>query len=47
VKHIVGGITNGIDLVAAYLKATFPTPVAEIVCSMAEVGDRPLKYVAV
>ncbi|KUL85316.1 hypothetical protein ZTR_07960 [Talaromyces verruculosus] len=41
-----GGITNGIDLVAAYLKATFPTPVAEIVCSMAEVGDRPLKYAA-
>jgi len=46
VWSVVGGITNGIDLVAAYLKATFSTLLVEIVCSMAEVGDRPLKYAA-
>ncbi|QKX63918.1 uncharacterized protein TRUGW13939_11090 [Talaromyces rugulosus] len=41
-----GGITNGLDLVASYIRATYPKEVAEFVCSMAEVGDRPLKYEA-
>ncbi|KAH8703731.1 ThiJ/PfpI family protein [Talaromyces proteolyticus] len=39
-----GGITNGNDLVAAYLRATYPGPVAEMVCTMADVGDRALEY---
>ncbi|KAL1968024.1 hypothetical protein VTN77DRAFT_2153 [Rasamsonia byssochlamydoides] len=39
-----GGVTNGNDLIATYLKETYPGPVAQTVCAMAEVGDRPLKY---
>ncbi|CRG91922.1 Lipase [Talaromyces islandicus] len=39
-----GGITNGNDLVAAYIRATYPSSVAETVCTMAEVGDRPMKF---
>jgi len=41
-----GGITNGNDLVAAYARTSgrFPRPVAELVCEMAEVGERPKEY---
>jgi hypothetical protein len=39
-----GGITNGNDLVATYLKKTYPDPLAQTVCAMAEVGDRPVEY---
>ncbi|KAI5122023.1 hypothetical protein M0805_008014 [Coniferiporia weirii] len=39
-----GGITNGLDMVAAYLRATFPSVLAELVCSLADVGDRPQEY---
>jgi hypothetical protein len=41
---MIGGITNGNDLVAAYLRATYPSSVAETVCTMAEVGDRPMEF---
>ncbi|KAI8207012.1 hypothetical protein K4K53_000724 [Colletotrichum sp. SAR 10_77] len=43
----VCGITNGNDLVAAYARRNskhFPGPVAEIACSMADVGDRGQFY---
>jgi transcriptional regulator GlxA family with amidase domain len=43
-RLLSGGITNGNDLVAAYIRETYPGPVAEIVCAMADVGDRSLKY---
>lgn len=41
-----GGVTNGNDLVAAYLRESgrFPAPVAEFACGLAEVGDRPQLY---
>ena len=41
-----GGITNGNDMVAAYLRQSkvFPRPVVELACSMADVGDRGEKY---
>ncbi|KAF9879034.1 ThiJ/PfpI family protein [Colletotrichum karsti] len=42
-----GGVTNGNDLVAAYARGNgrhFPGPVAEIACSMADVGDRGQVY---
>ncbi|PKS05421.1 hypothetical protein jhhlp_008797, partial [Lomentospora prolificans] len=41
-----GGITNGNDLVAAYCRTGkhFPGPLVEIVCKMADVGDRPHEY---
>ncbi|KAI9829092.1 MAG: hypothetical protein M1832_000115 [Thelocarpon impressellum] len=39
-----GGITNGLDMVAAYLKETLPGPVAGIVLDMADVGDRGQEY---
>lgn len=45
-EHASGGITNGNDLVAAYMRSGkhFPAPLAEIVCKMAEVGDRAQTY---
>ncbi|RMZ79690.1 hypothetical protein DV738_g3230, partial [Chaetothyriales sp. CBS 135597] len=39
-----GGITNGHDMVAAYLRKKVHPQVAQIVCATAEVGDRPQKY---
>lgn len=41
-----GGVTNGNDLVAAYLRESgrFPEAIAEFTCKMAEVGDRPQLY---
>jgi transcriptional regulator GlxA family with amidase domain len=41
-----GGVTNGNDLVAAYLRDSgrFPGQVAEFACEVAEVGDRPQLY---
>lgn len=41
-----GGVTNGNDLVAAYLRESgrFPGPIAEFACQSAEVGDRPQLY---
>jgi hypothetical protein len=42
----IGGITNGNDLVAAYARSSkhFPQPVAELACTMADVGDRQQEY---
>ncbi len=41
-----GAITNGNDLVAAYIRQSkhFPSPVAEVACKMADVGDRAQGY---
>ncbi|KAK4231788.1 class I glutamine amidotransferase-like protein [Podospora fimiseda] len=42
-----GGVTNGNDLVAAYMRANpdkFPGPVAEFATMLTETGDRPQKY---
>lgn len=38
------GITNGHDCVAAYIKKHFNTELAEIVCRVADVGDRSRGY---
>jgi len=38
------GITNGNDCVAAYIKAHFNQEFAEIVCRIADVGDRSRDY---
>lgn len=45
-EQILGGVTNGNDLVAAYARASphFPNPVVEIACEMTDVGDRPRAY---
>lgn len=37
-------MTNGIDLIVGYLRANFPAPLVEVVCALAEVGDRSLAY---
>lgn len=37
-------MTNGIDMVAAYLKEKFDPKLAAIVCAMADVGDRKQEY---
>ncbi|OAP64075.1 hypothetical protein AYL99_00047 [Fonsecaea erecta] len=39
-----GGITNGLDLTAAYLHHKVQKELADLVCAMAEVGDRPQDY---
>ncbi|KAK5627174.1 hypothetical protein RRF57_002889 [Xylaria bambusicola] len=43
---VLGGVTNGNDLVAAYARAGkhFPSAVVEIACKMADVGDRGQVY---
>lgn len=38
------GITNGNDTISAYLKKHFNPELAEIVCRMADVGDRSRSY---
>ncbi|KAI9150398.1 Isonitrile hydratase [Paramyrothecium foliicola] len=41
-----GGITNGNDLAAAYARSSkhFPRAIADLACTMADVGDRPQTY---
>lgn len=42
-----GGVTNGNDLVAAYVRANpqyFPRPLVEFICEQLDVGDRPQEY---
>jgi len=39
-----GGITNGQEMVAAYLRAKFPGPTTEVVLALAEVGERGVNY---
>lgn len=41
-----GAVTNGTDMVAAYIKATFPPQLAGIVCALADVGNRDQEYSA-
>ena len=40
----VAGVTNGNDMVAAYVRETWPGPTAEAVLAMADVGDRGQEY---
>ncbi|KAB8303354.1 hypothetical protein EYC80_004786 [Monilinia laxa] len=35
-----GGITNGLEMVAAYMRQKFPGPAAEAVIAMADVGEK-------
>jgi len=39
-----GGITNGQDMVAEYIRVRWPGPLAEVVCNMADVGGRGVEY---
>ncbi|KIW19347.1 hypothetical protein PV08_03642 [Exophiala spinifera] len=39
-----GGITNGLDLTAAYLHHKVQKELADLVCAMADVGDRSQDY---
>ncbi|KAF2502879.1 class I glutamine amidotransferase-like protein [Lophium mytilinum] len=39
-----GGVTNGQDMVAAYIRQRWPGPLAEVVCRLADVGDRGVEY---
>lgn len=43
---ILGGVTDGNDLVCAYarLSGRFPRPVVELALMMADAGERPQKY---
>ena len=40
----VGGITNGLDMVAAYIRDTWPGPAANAALAMADVGGRNVDY---
>ncbi len=39
-----GGITNGLDLTAAYLRFKVQKELADMVCAMADIGDRSQDY---
>lgn len=46
-SKLLGGVTNGNDLVAAYARQQshhFPGPVAEMGLTFTDTGDRPQKY---
>jgi len=39
-----GGVTNGTDMIAAYLRENFDQQLVKIVCALADVGDRGQEY---
>ena len=39
-----GGVTNGQDMVAAYIRSKWPGPTAETALAIADVGDRSQEY---
>ncbi|KAF7887217.1 uncharacterized protein EAF02_003864 [Botrytis sinoallii] len=39
-----GGITNGLEMIAAYIRQKFPSPAAEAVIAMADVGEKGVFY---
>jgi hypothetical protein len=41
---VLGGITNGHDLVAAYLHANYPAPLVNTILAVADVAPRPAEY---
>ena len=41
---LTGGITNGQEMVAAYIREKFPGPAAEVALEMAGVGDKGIDY---
>lgn len=40
----IAGITNGQDMVAAYIRESWPGPAANAVLAMADVGGRSVEY---
>jgi len=40
----IAGITNGLDMAAAYIRDTWPGPAANAVLAMADVGGRNVEY---
>lgn len=43
-RMMIGGITNGHDLVAQYLRETYPPALVNVVLAMADVPERSVKY---
>lgn len=43
-NYQTGGITNGHDLIAEYLRENYPTPLVNAVLAMADVGGRSIAY---
>jgi hypothetical protein len=41
---VQGGVTNGHDLVAEYLRENYPAPLVNTVLGAADVAQRPLQY---
>ena len=41
---MLGGITNGQDMVAAYIREMFNRELADLVCRMADAGERGQDY---
>jgi hypothetical protein len=39
-----GGITNGLEMIAAFIKEKYPGPLSETICAMADVGDKGETY---
>lgn len=43
----IAGITNGQDMMAAYIRDTWPGPVANAVLAIADVGGRSVNMITV
>lgn len=41
---MIGGITNGQEMIAAYLRDKFTSPTTEAVIAMADVGEKGVVY---
>jgi len=44
IQHIPGGITNGQEMVAAYIRENLPGPASEAALAMADVGGKGIDY---
>ena len=42
--YILGGVTNGHDVVAAYLHTIYPAPLVNTVLAVADIAPRPAEY---
>lgn len=44
ILFLIAGITNGHDLVAAYIRERCSKELSDLVCAMADIGDRGQEY---
>lgn len=42
--HRIGGVTNGLEMAAEYLRQKFPAPLAGAIIGIADVGNKGIDY---